>query len=291
MMEIRTIRLELQNKKDSLFYVDFRLADKRLCNFLNFIDSTPLLKKEIDKIPETDINWEEWEQSLYNTMDYDFPKEDDLTARMCYDVLNKYSGEKLIKISSNFRTSTNKINDHVQGYFETFVPLLFEYLDNKLMQAETLITPIDMIQEIQELVDEETLEKNPEINKRLNDAYKKLYTAETNDDFKGIANICRGIIIDFASSIFKDEFVPMNIEVPQEDNAKDKLKYTYRHFAKKKSSQFKKGREQTILGTWEMIASTVHRKNIQESEIKECVLFTYLIIKAFIDVQQESTEN
>jgi hypothetical protein len=290
-MEIRTIRLELQNKKDSLFYVDFRLADKRLSNFLNFIDTTPLLKKEIDKIPETDINWEEWEQSLWHTTDYGFPKENDLTARMCYDVLKRYSGKNLINISSNFYRGTNKINDYIQGYFETFVPLLFEYLDNKLTQAETLISPIDMIKEIQELVEEETLEKNPEINKRLNNAYKKLYTAETNDDYKGIANICRGIITDFASSIFKKEFLPENTEIPKGDNAKDKLKYTYRYLAKNKGSQYKKGREQIILGTWEMIASTVHRKNIQESEIKECVLFTYLIIKAFIDVQQESTEN
>jgi hypothetical protein len=46
-----------------------------------------------------------------------------------------------------------------------------------------------------------------------------------------------------------------------------------------------------IFGTWDMIASAIHRKNIKKLEIKECVLFTYFIIKAFIDVQEESTEN
>ena len=291
MMEIRTIRLELQQKKENLLYSDFRVADKRLKDFLNLINNTPILSKEIENIPTTNIQWEEWEKSLWNAMDYGFPEKEDQTARMCYDILTRYQGQNLINISHNFHTSSRKIADHVQTYLETFVPFLYEYLDRRLINIETLITPIDMIQEIQELVEEDTLEKNPEINRRLNDAYKKLYTAETNDDYKGIANICRGIIIDFASSIFKDEFVPTNVEVPQKDNAKDKLKYTYRHFAKKKSSQFKKGRLKTILGTWEMIASTVHRKNIQKPEIKECVLFTYLIIKAFIDVQEEGTRD
>jgi hypothetical protein len=292
MIEIRTIRLELQQKKDNLLYADFRVVNKRLKDFLNFINDTPILKREIESIPTSNIQLEEWEKSLWNATDYGFPEEEDQTARMCYDILNRYKGQKLIDISRNFyTTSSTKITDHVQSYLETFVPFLYEYLDKRLINAETLITPIDIIKDTQELVDSETLKKFPEINRRMNNAYRKLYSAETNDDYKGVANICRGIIIDFTSSIFKEEFVPINVKVPQEDNAKDKLKYTYRHFAKKKNSQFKKGREQTILGTWEMIASTVHRKNIQEYEIKECILFTYLIIKAFIDVQQASEEN
>jgi hypothetical protein len=148
-----------------------------------------------------------------------------------------------------------------------------------------------MVKEIKDSVYEDTLESYPDIHKRLNEVYKKLYTADTNDDYKGIANICRSIIIDFASSIFKEEFVPENKDIPQSDNAKDKLKYTYSHFAKKKNSQYQRARVQMIFGTWDMIASAIHRKNIKKLEIKECVLFTYFIIKAFIDVQEESTEN
>jgi hypothetical protein len=286
-MEIRSIRLELQQKKDTLLYADHTVADKRLTDFLNFLDTNPLISKILIKLPATNINWEEWEQNLWSAMDYGFPEEEDLTARMCYDVLKRYRGQSLINIAVNFHTGSNNITDHEQKYFETFVPFLFEYLDKKLSEAETLISPTDMVNEIQEIVDETTLEKYPDIHTRLIEVYKKLYVAETNDDYRGIASICRGIITDFASIIFDPTYLPPNTPAPQEDNAKDKLKYTYRHFAKKKKTQYQDAKLSIILETWNLVCACVHRKNIQTSEIKECVLFTYLIINTFIHVSEE----
>jgi len=287
MMEIRSIRLELQQKKNTLLYADHTVADKRLTDFLNFLDTNPLISKILIKLPATNINWEEWEQNLWSAMDYGFPEEENLTARMCYDVLKRYRGRSLINIAVNFHTGSNNITDHEQKYFETFVPFLFEYLDKKLSEAETLISPTDMVNEIQEIVDETTLEKYPDIHKRLIEVYKKLYVAETNDDYRGIANICRSIITDFASIIFDPTYLPPNTPALQEDNAKDKLKYTYRHFAKKKKTQYQDAKQSIILETWNLVCACVHRKNIQTSEIKECVLFTYLIINTLIHVSEE----
>lgn len=287
MMEIRAIRLELQQKKNTLLYADHTVADKRLTDFLNFLDKNAIINQILTKLPETNIKWDEWEQSLWRAMDYGFPEEEDKTARMCYDVLKRYKGQSLINIASNFHTNSYNITDLEQKYFETFVPFLFEYLDKKLLEAETLISPTDIVDEIQGIVDETTLEKYPEIHKRLVDVYKKLYIAETNDDYRGIANICRSIIIDFANNIFKESYLPANIPSPQEDNAKDKLKYTYRHFSKKKNTQYQKAKESIILEAWNLVSACVHRKNIQESEIKECVLFTYLIINNFTHESEE----
>lgn len=291
MMEIRIIRLELQQKKESLLNTDFRIADKRLSDFLNFINQNPILLRIVSKLPKPNIDWVQWEGKLWNATDYQFPEGEVETAGMCYEILTRYQGDKLVDISTNFHVSTNNITDHVQKYLETFLPFLYDYLDKRLLEAETIISPIDMIKDIEIFVDENTLTKYPQINIRLKEAYKKLFTAETNDDYIGVSNICRSIIIDFANQIFKNEYLPEGIEIPKGDDAKDKLKYTYKYFNKKKSDNFAEGREKMILGLWQMISANVHRKNISESEIKECVLYTYMLIKAFIEILPKESEK
>jgi len=286
-MEIRLIRLELQEKKEDLLNADSALADKRLSDFLNFINKNPVLNKLATKLPTPNMDWDKWKAGLWNALDYQLPEDEIETAGMCYEILKRYRGNDLIQIAVNFHVNSRSVTDHIQKYLETFVPFVFQYFDKKLLEAETLISPVDVVREIEEIVDEKTIEKYPDTNKRLREAYKKLFNAETNDDYKGIANICRGILIDFANEVFKDSYIPEKVEALKGDDAKDKLKYTYRYFSKKKNASYVKGRENTIIGCWQMVSACVHRKDIKEYEIKECVLFTYLIIKAIIDVQSD----
>lgn len=282
MMEIRLIRKQLQTRKDELLSVNFALAEKRLADFLNYINNNQLISNIISKLPNYTNDWDKWESSLWNSMDYEIPEDEALATKMCFDVLVRYKG-KVQDISLNFNHSSRNITDHIQAYFETFVPFLYEYLDNELQEMETIVSPIDMIKESQELVDDKTSENFPDINLRLMELYKKLFTAETSDDFVGIANSCRTIIIDFASQTYRAEYKPKEQEEPKGDDAKHKLTYTYKFLHNGYSKTYIEGKNHIINGIWKVISSLVHRKKIQKREIKECVLLTYLLINTFIE--------
>lgn len=281
MIQIRFIRNKFQNKKNELLTANYQLAEKRLSDFIGFCEKTEIIKSILDKLPNTAPDWAKWEQSLWGANDLGLPEDEAEAASFCWQVLKKYKGNSL-NIAINFHPSSNNITDHLQAYFETFVPFIYEYLDIKLQELEFQINPIDIANEIYEFVDNQSLLLYPEINERLSDTYSKLYLAKTNDDYSGIANNCRSIIISLADKVYKDEFQPQDLPTPKNDDAKTKLCYTYKALHKEMSGHLMEARKKFIGVVWDMVTSTLHRKKIEKDEIKEIVLLTYLLTNYFI---------
>lgn len=287
MQEIRLLRKKLQIKKSELISSTYETADRNLKNFLSLIQSDPILSKIINKVDIGVYDWASWELSLRGgglggRSEYDIPVDDDKAAKFCYELLDKHK-DSVWGIASNFYPGTNNITDHVHKFLNIFVPPLYIFLDEQLQEAEVMISPLDIVKDIMEITDRN--DEHQTVVLRLNDAYKKLYVAKANDDYMAISNICRSVLIDFASQVYKVEYLPENEEPPKEDDAKAKLKYTYRVLQKDKNSNFETGRFKMIDGLWQMVSSNVHRKNILKSEIEECVLLTYLTIKIFIEIK------
>lgn len=293
MQEIRLLRKKLQTKKSELVSSTYETANRNAQSFLSLIQSDPMLSKVINKVDIGKYDWVAWETSLNGgglggRSEYDIPVDDDKAARFCYELLDRHK-DSIWSIAHNFYPGTNNITDHVRKFLDIFVPPLYNYLDEQLQEAEIMISPVDITKDIME-----TTEKNEEYEPvvvRLNDAYKKLYVAKTNDDYIAISNICRSVLVDFASQTYKSNYLPKDTEAPKNDDAKAKLKYTYKALQKDKESNFEAGRWKMIDGLWQMISSNIHRKNILKSEIEECVLLTYLTIKIFIELSSDANNN
>lgn len=279
MIQIRFIRNKLQNKKDELLTVDYKLAEKRLSDFLSYCERTEIIKYLIEKFPPINPDWDQWEKSLWGTQDLGLPEDEAEAANFCWQVLNRNKGKSL-NIAMNFSTSS-KITDHLQAYFDTFVPFLYEYIDTKLQELEFQINPIDLTHEIFEFVDGQTKSLFPEINQRLNDVYNKLYTAQNSDDYNGIANNCRAIIISLAEVVYKDEYCTDHTQ-PKKDDAKTRLRFSYHALNKGMSEHLLNARKKFIGVVWDLVVSTLHRKKIEKDEIKEIVLLTYLLTEYFV---------
>jgi len=283
MEEIRLLRKKLQRKKSELMSTSSAVADRNIQSFINFTQTNEIILKIINEIELGHFDWESWEANL-RTSDYQIPIEDDKAARFCFEVLNKNSKD-VWEIAVNFHAgSSNRVVDHIHRYLEIFVPPLFNYLDEKLQEIELMISPSDMVKNMRNTI--VGVKGYEDIETRLTEAYKKLYVANTNDDYNGIANICRALLVDLVNQVFLEQYVPNDIEHPKKDDAKAKLKYTYRALQEDKNSKFVIGRGKIIDGLWDMVSANVHRKTILKEEAEEIVLLTYLVVKTFIELNE-----
>ena len=161
----------------------------------------------------------------------------------------------------------------------------YNFIDEKLQEYEFLITPIDMIEEIREFVDEECTKAYPETYNSLNNAYKTFSSANNNEEFQNVANSCRIALINFSNSIFKKEYISDNSIDLKEDNAKDKLKYSFRSFYKDKNSKFCEISEKFIQNTWDFVSIMVHKKNSTRIDARNCILYTYILISTILEIK------
>ena len=250
MIEIRLIRSKLQRRKETVLFSDTETSKKNLSDFLNYIKKTPIINNLILRLPATTIDWPVWEKSLWNSMDYDLPEDELESARMCFDILEKYKNN-LIGISFNFHTSSNSVTDHINKFFQVFIPPLYNYIDEKLQEYEFIITPADMIEDIREIIDEECIKKYPETNISLNNAYKIFSDANNNEEFQNVANSCRTALLNFANSIFKNEHLPDNSIDLKAGDAKDKIKYSFRFLYGNKNDKYCEISEKLIKNIWD----------------------------------------
>jgi len=283
MKEIRLIRSKFQRRKETVLLSDLETAKRNLNDFLNYIKSTPIVENLISRLPSTNIDWKIWEQSLWNSLDYDLPEEESKAARMCFEVLEKHKNN-LIGISHNFHTSSNSIADHINKFFEVFIPPLYNFIDEKLQEYEFLITPVDMLEEIKEFVDEECTKVYPETHNSLNNAYKIFSSASNNEEFQNVANSCRTALINFANSIFKNEYLPSDSVDLKEADAKDKIKYSFRALYGDKNDKYREVSEKFIKNTWDYVNVLVHKKNSTKNDARNCILYTYILISTILQL-------
>ena len=180
--------------------------------------------------------------------------------------------------------SSSKIVDQVQSAVELIFNPFYSYVDRELRTKETLISSADILNEIQSLVDTEAVINYPETHKLLLDTYGQLFTLTTKSidtSWNEIGYKCRDIMIAFAKEVFNPTFVPDGQEIPKEDDASNKLKWTARHYLKAKDfgDRYRESIEKIIEANWRFISSLGHRQDTaNEFDARLSVIYTYLTI-------------
>jgi hypothetical protein len=160
----------------------------------------------------------------------------------------------------------------------------YRYVDKELQTKETLISTADIMSEIQSLVDTDAIIRYPETHKLLVDAYGQLFSLSSRSvdtSWNEIGYKCRDAMTAFAKEVFNPTFVPDGQEMPKEDDAGNKLKWTARHCLKAKDfgDRYRESIEKIIEANWRFISSLGHRRDTaNEFDARLSVIYTYLTI-------------
>ncbi|MGA9100281.1 MAG: hypothetical protein WB392_15265 [Methanotrichaceae archaeon] len=311
-MEIREVRSQWQSYRQELMRADYNHADEVLARAIYFADNTPIVRNVLTKLRQTqiykDFNTEGWLSgrsmagcSGCGQTNLGFSLEEQERAAQSLKVLElavnhfKRGGDGLWKIGlTTYGGSSSKIADHVQSAVDNIFNPFYSYVDKELRVQETLITPVDIMNQIQDLVDTEASIRYPETNKLLVDAYKQLFTLSAKPD--GAWNVvgykCRDTMIAFAKEVFEPRFMPEEEAQPKDDDVKSKLKYTARfHLKENGCGEMHRGAIENIIeANWEFINNLGHRRDTSESDARLGVIYTYLTIWV-VDNEIKSQKN
>lgn len=149
---------------------------------------------------------------------------------------------------------------------------------------ETLITPVDVIGDIQALVDTEASVRYPETLKVLVDAYRQLFSlsaAGTAVSWNQVGFSCRQALITFAAEVFDASFVLQEEEQPKGDDAQAKLKWTVRFHLRSGDAgdRYRESLEKIVEANWRFVNSLGHRQpSATEPDARLALIYTYLTI-------------
>ena len=124
----------------------------------------------------------------------------------------------------------------------------------------------------------------PQTNKLLVDAYGQLFSSSTKPidaSWNEVGYKCRDTMIDFAKEVFEPTFLPEDQEMPKEEDAGNKFKWTARYYLKAEASgdRYRESIEKIIESNWRFINSLGHRRDsANEFDARLAVIYTYLTI-------------
>jgi hypothetical protein len=297
--EIRDIRAKCQNYRQTLLRADYNHADEELARTIYFADHTPIIAGVLHQLRSTStyrlfdpLVWLQSRRPAYvlgsGHSNLGFSLDESERSIQCLKVL-EFSIEKrqngLLSIGeTTYGGSSTKYTDHVHSAIEVIFDPFYHYVDSELRSLESLITPTDIINQVQSLVDGESSINYPQTHKLLTDAYRQLFTltaASTGMSWNKAGYSCRDVLIQFANEIFDPEYVPKDQEQPKGDDAKAKLKWVVRHFLKQDGAgdRFREAIEDIVQANWDFINSVGHRqKSATEEDARLAVIYTYLTI-------------
>lgn len=300
-MEIREVRTQWQNYRQELSQADYNHADEILARALYFADNTPIVKSVLMKLRMTQIYKEfhadTWLNGRNNAQclgcgqtNLSFSLDEEERAAQSLSVLEsarngfQKGDDGLFKIGcTTYGGSSSKLVDIIQSAVDVVFKPFYSYVDKELRTLETLITPVDIMNQIQSLVDNEASICYPETHKLLIDAYRQLFgssTISSNASWNEVGYKCRDTIIAFSKEVFDPAFMPESEEMPKEDDAGNKLKFTARHYLKGNSGdRYRESVEKIVESNWRFVNSLGHRKDTaKEFDARLGVIYTYLTI-------------
>jgi hypothetical protein len=301
-MEIREVRTQWQNYRQELSRADYNHADEALARALYFADNTPIVKSVLMKLRLTqvyrDFNAESWLNGRSDAGDLGcgqtnlgFSLDEKERATQSLKVLElakelfAKGDDGLWKIGqTTYGGSSSKLVDRIRSAVDVVFNPFYSYVDKELRTQETLITPLDIMNQIQSLVDTEASIRYPETHKLLVDAYRQLFVSSTKSieaSWNEVGYKCRDVMIAFAKEVFNPAFIPEGQEMPKEDDAGNKLKWAARYYLKAEDSgdRYRESVEKIIESNWRFINSLGHRQNTAtEFDARLAVIYTYLTI-------------
>lgn len=313
-IELTDVRARWQNQRQALLRADYNHADEELARVIYYADHNPIISRILHLLRSSsayqtlDANTWVGGRNMAGTLgagrtNLGFSLDEKERCAQSLKVLewavdrfnNQSDGLWPIGETTYGGTST-KFIDFIHSAIENLFDPLYFYIDAELRNLETLITPVDIVSEIQSLVDNEASFHYPETHKLLTDAYKQLFTltsTSSGTSWYQIGFSCRAVLVKFANEVFNPSYIPEGQEQPKEDDASNKLKWTTRYFLKSLGAgdRYRESIEKIIQANWDFVSNTGHRQeSVTEKDARLALIYTYLTI-SIIDRLMVDYEN
>lgn len=297
-IEIGDARTRWQNTRQALLRADFNHADEELARAIHFADHHPIIGGLLKKLRENDsyksLEVADWikEHNDRNIINLNFSLDDEERCAQSLKMID-WMNSQFETGSSGLRTigqityigSSSKFIEYIHSAIENLFDPLYFYIDTELRNLDTLITPAEIIKEIQSLVDNEVSIHFPETHKLLTDAYKQLFELATDSSgtsWYQVGYSCRAVLVKFAYEVFNPIYVPEGQEQPKADDAGNKLKWTSRHLIKSLGygDRYKESIEKIIQANWDFVSNLGHmQQSASEKDARLALIYTYLTIE------------
>lgn len=301
-IELADVRARWQNQRQALLRADYNHADEELARVIYFADHNPIISRILQMLRSN---------SAYQTLDADawvsgrtqagtigagrtnlgFSLDETERCAQSLKVIEwaitcfNNGSDGLISIGeTTYGGSSTMYIDYTHSAIENLFDPLYFYVDAELRSLDTLITPVDIVSEIQSLVDNEASSRFPETHKLLTDAYKQLFILTSNSSGKSWYQIgfsCRTVLVKFGNEVFDPSCVPDGQEQPKEDDASNKLKWTTRYLLKSVDAgdRYRESIEKIIQANWDFVSNIGHRQeSVTENDARLALIYTYLTI-------------
>ena len=248
--------------------------------------SDPFVTPIVDELSAYAFDFASWSEQALSQRQYSFPANECDRAAMCLAILRPSNFDTSAAIwDMSFALGLSKsagdlIYQMIQAFFDVFLTPLYQYVDEHLLERESMVTPSDIMLEITEAVGEEAIESFPKTAEALQTAYRDLYSASGKVIWQNVGNACRAALIAFASEIYRPDMAPAGAPQPKGDDAKQKITLALRHSCGQKpgGDNYLEAVESMIKATWNMASSLLHRKDATQHDAKACVMYTYLAV-------------
>ena len=296
-IELADVRARWQSQRQTLLRANSNTADEELARVIYFADHHPLISGILHILRANTtyqtLDPENWVKEREVTVSRALGFSLDETERCAQSLKvldwviekNESGSDGLWLVgTTTYIGSSNSITDHIRSAIETLFDPLYSYIDSELRSLETLITPVDMVKEIQSLVDNEASFRYPETHKLLTDAYKQLFTLTSGSSgvsWYQIGFSCRTVLVKFGNEVFDPSCVPDGQDQPKEDDASNKLKWTTRYLLKSLDAgdRYRESIEKIIQANWDFVSNIGHRQeSVTEKDARLALIYTYLTI-------------
>lgn len=291
--EIEYIRDDWQRHKQQLFQADFNHVDEEFKRIINFANNNQIIANILNKLrdsePYKSMDIVEWINKHENKAS--------ISLGLSIDDFERYAqslkiidwiieeAKELFRIGTlTYMGRSTKQIDYIHNALENIFVPLYNYVDLELKKVETLITPIDILEEIKSIVDNKVDLRYPETYNLLIDLYKQLFnlTASGSEvSWYQIGYNCRTVLTKFANEIFDSSYLLEDQDQPKKDDARDKLKLTARFLLRSSEvgDRYVGSIEKIIQANWDFVSNIGHRGvSTTEKDAKLAVIYTYLTI-------------
>lgn len=305
--EVRELRARWQSAREAVLRAGYNQAAEEIARALYFAGSQPLISGRVESLRRLDA-YEKFDPKAWlenrpvaaamgsgstNTklsLDYDEH------AAQCLKILEMATedlenGEEMLwrigmTVDGEVHDAVDSVRRAIEAIFEPF----FRRVDAQLRTLESIITPFDIMKDLQGIVDNQASARYPDAHKLLQDSYRQLFSLSANPGsvtWNAIAYNCRHCLVQFASDVFDPTYVPDGQSQPKGDDAKAKLKWAARHHLKRQGAgdQYRDSVESIIQANWDFVNATGHRQeSTTENDARLAVLYSYLTIKMMDDL-------
>jgi hypothetical protein len=296
--ETRELRARWQDHRQALLRADYNHADEELARALYYADHSPIIAgilQRLRSIPQyQEFDAELWLDSrITGPANLGFSLDDASRTSQCLKVLElavrrfAEGQQGLISIGrTTYGGASRKYIDHIRSAIEAIFEPFYRHVDAELRAHETLITPTDIMNQIQSLVDSDTTARYPQTHKLLVDAYRQLFTLSATSSgasWYQVGYSCRQTLVRFADEVFDSSYVPQGQDQPKQDDARSKLKWTVRHHLRQAGvgERYRGSIEAIVKANWDFVSAVGHRQeSVTEEDARLAVIYTYLTISA-----------